>query len=605
MRINSLNSGRIAGLVCRFIPGVLRGLIPGLIPVFVPIFVPVFVLGPVLAGLIGAVLPATGWFPPLGGGGLSLGPVRAFLAEPGLATSTSLSLFTALLATFVSYLLAMGLLAVLVGTGGAGRLIRFISPLLSVPHITIAVGFLFLLQPSGWLIRLFSPWLTGWDRPPNLGLVPDEAGLMLVVGMVAKEVPFLLLMGLSAASQIDARRLLDTARTLGRGPLAAWVFVVQPQLGRRLVLPVMIVLVFAVSVVDMALVLAPSTPPPLAVRILTWFRDPDLDRQFIAAVGALAQVGLALICCGLWAAGAAVWARLVRFVGAGGWRFCLPAPAGRLGHRLVLGVAVLPCLLAAAGLASSVVWAFADIWRFPDALPAKWGVRAWLHTGDGLARAALTSLSLGLAAAAVSVVAAVLWLEATSGPAPQTGQKTGQRTGQRTGVRRTESLIYLPLLVPQIAFLFGLQVLLIWLRVDGLFITLLWVHVVFVYPYVMLSLGPSWRRFDTRFTDLAATLGAGPVRRFWAVKLPIVMIPLLTAFAVGFAVSQALYLPTVFASNGRVATLTTEAVVLAAGAGRQTLGAASVLQMALPLIVFLGVDFIGRMRFHRFSWFRV
>ena len=179
----------------------------------------VFVLTPVLAGLVGAVLPATGWFPPLGGDSISLSPLRTFLLEPGLMTSVSLSIFTALMATTLSYLLAIGLLAVLVGTGGGAFLTRLISPLLSVPHITIAVGFLFLLQPSGWLIRLLSPWATGWDRPPNLNLVPDEAGWMLVTGLVAKEVPFLILMGLSAASQIDARRLLEGGRSLGYGPL--------------------------------------------------------------------------------------------------------------------------------------------------------------------------------------------------------------------------------------------------------------------------------------------------------------------------------------------------------------------------------------------------
>ena len=168
----------------------------------------IFVLTPVLAGLVGAVLPATGWFPPLGGDAISLSPLRTFLLEPGLITSVSLSIFTALTATTLSYLLAIGLLAVLVGTGGGAFLTRLISPLLSVPHITIAVGFLF-LRPSGWLIRLLSPWATGWDRPPNLNLVPDETGWMLVAGLVAKEVPFLILMGLSAASQIDARRLLE------------------------------------------------------------------------------------------------------------------------------------------------------------------------------------------------------------------------------------------------------------------------------------------------------------------------------------------------------------------------------------------------------------
>ena len=555
----------------------------------VPACILLAVLAPVLAGLIGAVLPATGWFPPLGGQRLSVVPLTAFLAEPGLARSVLLSVFTALTATALSYLLAMGLLAVLVGTGAAGRLVRLISPLLSVPHITIAVGFLFLLQPSGWLARLISPWATGWDRPPLLNLVPDEAGWALIIGMVAKEVPFLLLMGLSAASQIDARRLLDEARLLGRGPLAAWALVVQPQLGRRLVLPVMIVLVFSVSVVDMALVLAPLTPAPLAVRILAWFRDPDLSFQFIAAVGALAQIGLAGLCCLVWAAAAHIWARAVRSVCARGWRLSVPYRMARAGQALLLAASVLPCLLAALGLASSLIWAFADIWRFPDALPARWGLRGWALGGDGLVRAAVTSASLGLSAAAVSVLAALLWLETTT----------------TTTARRTEGLMYLPLLIPQIAFLFGLQILLIWLGMDGRLVTLLWVHVVFVFPYVLLSLGPSWRRFDVRFADVAATLGAGPFARFWRVKLPILLIPLLTAFAVGFAVSQALYLPTIFASNGRVATLTTEAVTLAAGAGRQTLGAASALQMALPLMVFLGADFISRIRFKRFSWFRV
>ena len=71
-------------------------------------------------------------------------------------------------------------------------------------------------------------------------------------------------------------------------------------------------------------------------------------------------------------------------------------------------------------------------------------------------------------------------------------------------------------------------------------------------------------------------------------------LPVLTAFAVGFAVSSALYLPTIFASNGRVMTLTTEAVTLAAGAGRQNLGIASLMQMVLPLLVFLICDRLAR-----------
>jgi len=312
-------------------------------------------------------------------------------------------------------------------------------------------------------------------------------------------------------------------------------------------------------------------------------------------------MGLAMICCAIWVAASAIWARVTRHICWSGWRLTTHPLLARVGRFWLLGLAVLPCALAAAGLISSLIWAFADIWRFPDGLPSRWGLQAWMMTGDALVHAALNSLVLGLAAASVSVFAAVFWLE---------GVSAQTRTGQigvvdRSAGTRVEGLIYLPLLIPQAAFLFGLQILLIWLGADGMFLTLLWVHVVFVFPYVMLSLGPSWRRFDTGFTDLAANLGARPWRRFCAVKLPILLIPVLTAFAVGFAVSQALYLPTVFASNGRIATLTTEAVILASGASRQTLGAASFLQMALPLVVFLAAEFIGLARFRRFSWFRV
>ena len=143
-------------------------------------------LMPVGAGLLGAILPAIGWFPPLGGTSFSVQPFADFFSEPGLQRSLWLSISIALISTFLSFWLAMLLLAIFYGRGGAGFLFRLISPLLSVPHITIAVGFLFLLQPSGWLSRLFSPWLTGWSRPPNLNIVPDENGLVLVLALVAK-----------------------------------------------------------------------------------------------------------------------------------------------------------------------------------------------------------------------------------------------------------------------------------------------------------------------------------------------------------------------------------------------------------------------------------
>ena len=68
--------------------------------------------------------------------------------------------------------------------------------------------------------------------------------------------------------------------------------------------------------------------------------------------------------------------------------------------------------------------------------------------------------------------------------------------------------------------------------------------------------------------------------------MPMLLRPILIAFAVGFAVSVGEYLPTVFAGAGRLTTLTTEAVALAGGGDRRLIGTLVVLQSILPLILF-------------------
>ena len=57
--------------------------------------------------------------------------------------------------------------------------------------------------------------------------------------------------------------------------------------------------------------------------------------------------------------------------------------------------------------------------------------------------------------------------------------------------------------------------------------------------------------------------------------------------AVGFAVSIGQYLPTILIGGGRFATLTTEAVSLAAGGNRRLIGVYSLLQVVLPMFGFL------------------
>jgi putative thiamine transport system permease protein len=147
-------------------------------------------------------------------------------------------------------------------------------------------------------------------------------------------------------------------------------------------------------------------------------------------------------------------------------------------------------------------------------------------------------------------------------------------------------LIYLPLLTPQISFLFGTQALFAWLGMEASAVALVWSHLLFVLPYVFLMLADPYRALDERYLRAGLCLGAGRGRLFYAVVLPMLLRPILIAAAVGFSVSIALYLPTLFAGAGRFDSLTIEAVAASAGGDRRLSGVYGFLQAALPLAGF-------------------
>jgi putative thiamine transport system permease protein len=529
-------------------------------------------LGPIAAGLAGTVLPAFGWFPTLGGTSFGLHPFAELFAQPGIGRSIGLSIWTGGIATLISLGIALGVTAAGFGTRWMAVIMRGLSPLLSVPHATLALGLVFLISPSGWLVRAISPWATGWNLPPDALIVNDPNGLAMIVGLILKETPFLFLMILAASDGLDAGRYVRQARTLGYRPMTAWIKTVLPRLYPRIRLPVLAVLAFSVSVVDVAIVLGPGTPAPLAPRVIQWANDPDLGRQFLAAAGAVVQLALAALAIALWLAAERICAGAFRGRLSNGGRGTSEAPF-RAG-LISIGVGLIA--IAALALAGLVVWSGAGIWRFPAVLPDSLSLDAWTKAwarADILEPLAVTTVT-ALASAMIAAVVAIGCLEHET------------RTGKPPS-RNVAILLYLPLLVPQIAFLFGVQILLVATALDGGWAALIWAHLIFVLPYVFLSMAGPWRRLDPRWRSVARTLGHGPNRVLFRVTLPMLARPVLIALAVGIAVSVAQYLPTVFAGAGRLTTLTTEAVALSSGGDRRVIGVYGLLQMALPMVAFV------------------
>ncbi len=546
-----------------------------------PAITVIVLLLPVLAGLIGTVAPGFGYFPAVGGTSLSVQPFRDLFDWAGFMPALGLSLRTGLIATAASLIITLVLLAGWHDTRAFRWVERVLSPLLSAPHAAAAFGIAFLIAPSGWIVRALSPWATGWQRPPDLLIVQDPGGWAMIAGLVAKEVPFLMLMSLAALPQTAPEHSLRITAALGYGRVAGWFKAIFPRLYARIRLPVYAVLAYSLSVVDVAIILGPNTPPPLAVQVVKWMGDPDLSMRLVASAGAVVQLALVIGVLCLWR----LMELLVTYAGLraiyGGHRMRRDGAVRAAG----LGLGAISAGMVILGLAGLAVWSVAGFWSFPNALPDAISSRSWMRFGPDLLHPLNHTFVIAGAATGIALILTIACLEA-------------EHRHALTPASRSLWILYLPLLVPQVAFLPGLQAITLLLGGGTHLGMVVLGHLVFVLPYVFLSLAGPWRQWDARFDTVGAALGVTPNARFWRIRMPMMVAPVLTALAVGLAVSVGQYLPTLLIGGGRVQTITTEAVALASGGDRRVIGVTGLVQTGAAMVGFAAALLLPRMLWH-------
>ncbi|WP_150525232.1 ABC transporter permease [Roseibium sediminis] len=525
--------------------------------------------GPVVTGLVGTLVPAFGYLPALGSTEVSIAPFRAAFNAPGMLTSIGLSLGTGLAATALSLLIVILFTAGWLGAQIFSRISRFLAPLLAIPHAATAFALAFLIAPSGFLMRLFSPWATGFERPPDVLILNDPYGIAMTAGLVLKEVPFLFLMMLAALPQSRVLELTKVVTNLGYGRIKGFLCVVVPQIYPQIRLPIFAVLAYSTSVVDVAMILGPTTPPPLAPRILGWLFDPEPAIRFQASAAAILQIGVTGAAILVWVAGETVCKTLAEPMYRSGNR----GPKDGLQRWLAVSFMTGSMIAVVGGFAVLGVWSFSDGWWFPELFPSAFGLDHWQSALKDNNGTILTTAVIAMVSAVPSLLLVVWLLEAHT------------RENAKPGPL-LRGILFIPLLVPQVCFLFGLHVALVYLGLDGTWFAVALAHAVFVLPYVFLALTDPWDHLDPRFGRIAASLGASTQRIFWRIRLPLLLQPLLVALAIGLAVSVAQYLPTIVIGAGRVTTITTESLALASGGNRPALAVYALLQLVLPLFSF-------------------
>ena len=496
------------------------------------------------------------------------------LSTPGIATSAITSLVSGLLTPAISLAIVFLFLAATQGNRIGNAIAKLSAPVLAIPHAAAAFALALLLAPSGVASRVIAS-LLGWDLPPDYLFINDPNGLALILGLVLKEAPFLLLISLAALPSLGAPRRVALARTLGYKPTTAWLLTVAPVLYPLGRFPLFAVIVFASSAVDVALILGPSLPPTLSVRLLEWFVAPEIESRQLASAAALLQLVVSLSALGIWLLFERVVARAFAPLAARG--------ASRLSARRVtydtaltaLGNALLPLSLAfiLIGIGALMLTSVGTEWRYPALVPSVWSTQQWTSALSEWRAPLFNATMIALLSVTAALALSLFTLEAQARSSVSTA--------------RIATFLYLPLLVPQVVFISGIAVLAERALLPPSLTLVAAGHFLFVLPYVYLTLQGGYARFDTRWLRLAKTLGASNTVCFWRIRLPLLSTQLVTAVMLGLAISLSLYLPTQILGAGRIPTLTTEAIALVSSGNRSTIGTWALLQSALPTLCFM------------------
>lgn len=526
---------------------------------------------PLFPGLAGLVLMAFGYIPALNQYQFSFTGFQQLLDWPGINTSVVLTVFVSLVSTFLSAALSFSILQSCWNKPWWSRLENLLAPVLALPHVAFAIGLAFLFTSSGFVSRISHQFIND-SYLNDLSLISNQYGLGLIFGLTLKEIPFIIFMSLPLLKQLNVCNTLKTAQSLGYSSRQTWQKIIFPQWLAKIRFPILVVMAYSLSVVDVSQIIGPTRPSTLPVLVWQWLNDADLLNLQKAFAGA---VLLLVLCIALiYLLRFNEWFILKKWRS---WQYSgrrsMPAPG--------LSVLLFTYLITLATVPILILWSFAQRWSFPQLLPSKWTMHFWNQEWSYLLDITINSIGIALLSASIALLLVFFIHEHNS-----------QTTNKKRLIPHL--LIAIPILAPQLSILSGMQVAVNLLPNQHYYLWVIWAHILFVFPYIYLTLDGPWRSYDKRLDKAALSLGFSPLKVWWKIKLPMLMPAVYIAWAVGISVSLAQYLPTLMLGGGRVVTLTTEAVALSSGQDRRVSAIYALLQSLVPFLFYIIAIIIAR-----------
>ena len=482
-----------------------------------------------------------------------------FLAYQGLSVSVSMTLFSAIFSTLISLYIAFMVYSQYHLSRRLQSFEKYLAPLLSLPHLAIALGIVFLFS-DGSLFFVDS------------GL-PRKGLSTLIIAIVIKEVPFFLLIFSAIGRQLPIKYWLLQGNALGYQDYRCWWFLVFPALLKQSRLALLAASAYTLSVVDISLLVGPNIPELFAVSVYRWqtnFAVGDQAQAFWGNVLLLVLLAVSVL----------ILYAHEKLAQAG----C--KTLATQGSRFHIGIinpafkAWLPMLAVLTAMIVMVftLWSFGVNWHGDRFSLAQLTTRLWQDEWLFFALPLQNSLFIGLLAGLLGVALALLALELQ----------------RQKGTYWPDYYWLLAIILPQLSMVLGWQVMHIWTQGGYHSGWIILSHLPFTFAYAYLVLKGPFQSVEPRYELLAASFGYSSWQSWWQVRFRLLLPAIFTAFAIAFSVSIAQYIPTLMLGAGRVTTITTEAVAIGSGSQQDLIALYVLLQSVLPFMAFFLAALLAR-----------
>ena len=158
-----------------------------------------------------------------------------------------------------------------------------------------------------------------------------------------------------------------------------------------------------------------------------------------------------------------------------------------------------------------------------------------------------------------------------------------------------EYISILPLMIPEIILGMVLMAFFYLLGLPFGMVTLLIGHTVFCVPYILMEVKARLAGMDPALEEAARDLGAGPLRAFLDITLPLCMPAVLSGSLLAFAMSMDDVVISIFINGPRISTLPIKVYTQIKTGVTPDINALCTIMLAVSLIIFAGRAFLQKM----------